>query len=262
MDETHLSDPDPPPGADNQLREISPEQIDPDALKILQRLKRHGYEAYLVGGCVRDLLLGRRPKDFDIATAARPRQIKRLFRNSRIIGRRFKLVHVTFGNKIIEVSTFRGTPEGTPENDLLILRDNAFGTQEEDALRRDLTVNALFFDTEQGVVIDWTGGQRDLERRVIRTIGDPRVRVREDPVRILRAVKFATRLRFAIDRDLYEAMQEYHAEISRAAPPRVLEEILRILGSGVASESMALLYEIRVLDILFPDLVHELSDPE
>jgi poly(A) polymerase len=114
MDQTHSSYPHPPPQPGGELREISPDQIDADALKILQRLKRHGFEAYLVGGCVRDLLIGRQPKDFDIATAARPRQIKRLFRNSRIIGRRFKLVHVTFGDKIIEVSTFRGTPEGTP----------------------------------------------------------------------------------------------------------------------------------------------------
>ncbi|MFO0980348.1 MAG: polynucleotide adenylyltransferase PcnB [Planctomycetota bacterium] len=247
------------------------ERIDADAVKVLQRLRKQGFEAYLVGGCVRDLLLGLKPKDFDVATNARPRQIKRLFRNSRIIGRRFKLVHVTFGPKIIEVSTFRGPPAASGDSsengepgelessdslsaDLLILRDNAFGTLEEDAQRRDFTINALFYDVDGQRVLDSVGGQADLERRVVRTIGDPQRRVREDPVRILRAVKFATRLRFSIDAELFAAMREYHADIARAAPPRVIEEILRILGSGSAAEAMALLHELEVLTVLFPEL--------
>ncbi|HKC13855.1 MAG TPA: CCA tRNA nucleotidyltransferase, partial [Vicinamibacteria bacterium] len=164
---------------------ISRKNIDPDALKVLYRLKNHGFVAYLVGGGVRDLLLERRPKDFDIGTSAHPQQIKKLFRNCFIIGRRFRLCHVRFGRKVVEVSTFRrqAQPE---EGDTLIRRDNTFGPPEEDAFRRDFTVNALFYDIATFSVIDWVGGLEDLQRKVIRTIGDPAVRFREDPVRMLR----------------------------------------------------------------------------
>ncbi|MEW6741654.1 MAG: polynucleotide adenylyltransferase PcnB [Planctomycetota bacterium] len=235
---------------------INPQDLDADAVKIMRRLRRHGFEAYLVGGSTRDLLLGRRPKDFDVATSARPRQIKRLFRNSRIIGRRFKLVHVTFGRKIIEVSTYRRCPEvdDAIEGDPLIVRDNTFGTRQEDALRRDFTINGLFYDVDGQQVLDYTGGRRDLAEGVIRTIGDPRVRVREDPVRIIRAVKFATRLGMTIDPELYASMVTFHAELAKTSPPRLLEEFLKLLSDGASSESFRILFEIGVLDFLLPEV--------
>src|SRR5215813_11396872 len=182
---------------------IARELIDADAEKILRRLRRNGHQAYLVGGCVRDLLLGRTPKDFDIATSATPQEIKDLFRNSRIIGRRFRLAHIFFGSKIIETSTFRANPrEGLePEEgeEILIRRDNVFGTAEEDARRRDFTINGLFYDIEAERVTDYVGGLADLEAHLVRTIGDPDIRFREDPVRILRAIKFAARLSFQME---------------------------------------------------------------
>ena len=178
---------------------LSRKNIDPDALKVLYRLKNNGFVAYLVGGGVRDLLLERQPKDFDIGTSAHPQQVRKLFRNCFIVGRRFRLAHVRFGRKVIEVSTFRkaAEPEG---GDTLIHRDNTFGTPEEDAFRRDFTVNALFYDIANFSVIDWVRGIEDLIDRVIRTIGDPAVRFREDPVRMLRAVALAARLDFTIHR--------------------------------------------------------------
>ena len=171
---------------------VSRKNIDPDALKVLYRLKNHGFTAYLVGGGVRDLLLGRRPKDFDIGTSAHPQQVKKLFRNCFVIGRRFRLCHVRFGRKVVEVSTFRRQAQAE-EGDTLIRRDNTFGSPEQDAFRRDFTVNALFYDIATFSVIDWVGGLPDLEARVIRTIGDPALRFREDPVRMLRAVALAAR---------------------------------------------------------------------
>src|SRR5690348_8469631 len=193
--------------------------IDPDAIKVVRRLRRHQHTAYLVGGCVRDLLLARTPKDFDIATSATPDEIKDLFRNCRIIGRRFRLAHIFFGSKIIETSTFRANPreaiEGEEEEngELLIRRDNVFGSAEEDARRRDFTINGLFYDPESGNVIDYVAGLADLEQRVVRTIGDPDIRFREDPVRILRAVKFAARLGFSIEPATYAAMLAHRGEI-------------------------------------------------
>src|SRR5207245_2507474 len=169
---------------------VSRKDIDADALKVLYRLKNHGFKAYLVGGGVRDLLLGRKPKDFDIGTDAHPQQVKKLFRNCFVVGRRFRLCHVRFGRKVVEVSTFRrqAPPE---EGDTLIRRDNTFGSPEEDAFRRDFTVNALFYDIASFSIIDYVEGLQDLEQRMIRTIGDPAVRFREDPVRMLPAVALA-----------------------------------------------------------------------
>jgi poly(A) polymerase len=205
---------------------------------------------------VRDLLLGRSPKDYDIATEARPQQVKRVFpRNCRIIGRRFKLAHLHFhGNtKILECSTFRRPPEPSDEGeDVLITRDNEFGTAEEDALRRDFTVNALFLDPTRDTILDYCDGLRDLEARLIRTIGDPRVRFREDPVRILRAAKFAARLGFAIEDETFAAMCETSDDLVRSAPPRVLEEILRLLRSGHAFDSFKILREVGALRTLLP----------
>lgn len=232
---------------------IDPDAIQADAVKVLRRLTRHGFDAYLVGGCVRDLLVGRPPKDFDVATNARPRQIKRLFRNSRIIGRRFRLVHVRFGPHIIEVSTFRAPPpqEG---DDPLVSRDNVFGTQEQDAFRRDFTINGLFYDLGRRRVIDHVGGLPDLEARRIRTIGDPEQRVREDPVRILRAARFVGRLGFTLDPDLREAARRHAADLNRSAPPRVLEEVYRLLDGQGAAPAWRILDEVGAVNVLLPEI--------
>ncbi len=231
---------------------VSRKGIDPDALKVLYRLKRHGFLAYLVGGGVRDLLLGRKPKDFDVGTSAHPQQVKKLFRNCFVVGRRFRLCHVRFGKKVIEVSTFRrqARPEG---RDTLIHRDNTFGTPEQDAFRRDFTVNALFYDIATFSVIDHVGGLGDLERRVMRCIGDPGVRFQEDPVRMLRAVAFAARLGFDIERDTLEAIRSLRGDIVRSSPPRVLEELYKILRQGASRKTFEMLHELGLLSYLFPE---------
>jgi len=245
--------------------EIRLDQIDPDALRIVQRLRRYQHKAYLVGGCVRDLLLGRRPKDFDVATSATPDQIRRSFRNCRIIGRRFRLAHVFFGRKIIEIATFRANPRtaedengDTPGDekgtDLLIRQDNVFGTAEEDARRRDFTINGLFFDVDAVKVIDHVGGLPDLEARVLRTIGDPDIRFREDPVRILRAVKFAARCGLTVEPETYRRMMEHKAELAKCAQARVTEEFYRLLRAGAAHKSFELLVETGLLQFLLPEL--------
>jgi poly(A) polymerase len=244
------------------------DQIDPDAAKVVRRLARSGFAAYLVGGCVRDLLLGRKPKDFDVATSATPPEIKSLFRNCRIIGRRFRLAHIFFGQKIIETSTFRANPrevdagddelldaeQGHGDNELYIRRDNVFGSAEEDARRRDFTINGLFYDLDGDKVIDYVEGLPDLERRTVRTIGDPDVRFREDPIRILRALKFAARLNFEIEPATYAAILAHKGEIAKCAPPRVLEEIYRLLRGGAARRSLELLQATGVLTVLVPEL--------
>jgi tRNA nucleotidyltransferase/poly(A) polymerase len=231
---------------------VSRKDIDADALKVLYRLRHHGFVAYMVGGGVRDLLLSRKPKDFDIATSAHPQQIKKLFRNCFIIGRRFRLCHVRFGRKVIEVSTFRKQAE-PEEGETLIRRDNAFGSPEEDASRRDFTVNALFYDIATFSVIDYLGGLEDLEQRVIRTIGDPGVRLREDPVRMLRAVALAARLGFTIDRDTAEAIRALRGEIVKSSPARLLEEFYKILRQGASRETFRLLHELGLLAYLLPE---------
>ena len=267
---------------------ISRRQIDSDALKVLYRLHEHNYIAYLVGGSVRDLLLNRRPKDFDIGTSAHPHQVKKLFRNCWIIGRRFRLAHVKFGTKTIEVATFRrqidaaSTPESelaelepseivppdeplTPEEDRLadarrqrdrlIHRDNTYGTPEEDAFRRDFTVNALFYDIGTFSIIDYVGGLEDLHRRLIRCIGEPDVRFLEDPVRMLRAVVLAARLEFSIDEPILESIESQKHEIARSAPARLLEEYFKILRSGHAEEAFRQLRSTGLLREITPELV-------
>jgi poly(A) polymerase len=231
---------------------VSRKNIDPDALKVLYRLKNSGFVAYLVGGGVRDLLLGRQPKDFDIATSAHPQQVRKLFRNCFIVGRRFRLAHVRFGRKVIEVSTFRRAAE-PEEGDTLIRRDNTFGSPDEDAFRRDFTVNALFYDIANFSVIDWVGGLQDLEARVIRTIGDPALRFREDPVRMLRAVALAARLDFTIDPDTAEAIRFLRGEIVRSSPARLLEELYKILRQGRSERTFELLHAHGLLAYLLPD---------
>jgi poly(A) polymerase len=241
---------------------ISRKQIDPDALKVLYRLHQYNYTAYLVGGSVRDLLLGRRPKDFDIGTSAHPYQVKKLFRNCWIVGRRFRLAHVRFGLKTVEVATFRRLvtaeelaqalpeepPNGDEDRDRLIHRDNTFGTPEEDAFRRDFTVNALFYNIADFSIIDFTGGLDDLQARVIRSIGDPNERFREDPVRMTRAVAMAARLGFTIDPPIDAAIDAHRGEITRAAPARLVEEFYKILRTGHAEQAFRMMAERRLLE--------------
>lgn len=238
--------------------EIPLNVIDADALWVVRRLHAKGYEAYLTGGCVRDLLLGRTPKDFDVATAAHPNQVKAAFRNCRLVGRRFRLAHVFFpSGKVIETATFRANPTDELEdlpNDLLVERDNVFGNVEQDARRRDLTVNGLFYDPLKGKVIDFVDGRKDLDARLIRTIGNPEVRFQEDPVRILRAIKFATRLGFTIEEHTYAAMKTHVGGLVRCAPARLQEELLRLLTSGHALEALRMCEAIGVRQAVLPEL--------
>ncbi|MFP4316800.1 MAG: polynucleotide adenylyltransferase PcnB [Desulfovibrionales bacterium] len=238
---------------------VSRKNIDADALKVLYRLSRHGHTAHLVGGGVRDLLLGRTPKDYDIGTSAKPNQIKKLFRNAMLIGKRFRLAHIRFGPNIIETSTFRRMPEinadpSDPDADLFCKRDNTFGSPEEDALRRDFTINGLFYDIKTFSVIDHVGGLEDLEKRLVRCIGDPAIRFREDPVRMLRAVRFASRLGFAIEQETYRAILEHHEEIRKAPAQRVIEEVLRLFSYGSGEPAFRLLRETGLLQDLFPEI--------
>ena len=254
---------------------ISRQQIDQDALRVLYRLHQSDYAAYLVGGSVRDLLLGRRPKDFDIGTSAHPHQVKRLFRNCWIIGRRFRLAHIRYGQKTIEVATFRRlvsaaelaaldaqppspdlaeTDSTGKSRDLLLHRDNTFGTPEEDAFRRDFTVNALFYDIGSFSIIDYTGGLEDLKTRVIRCIGDPAERFQEDPVRMLRAVAMAARLDFTIDPPIDAAIAAHRGEIARSAPARLIEELYKLLRTGAAERAFRMLAERRLLEPIAKEL--------
>ncbi|HUK66528.1 MAG TPA: polynucleotide adenylyltransferase PcnB [Anaeromyxobacteraceae bacterium] len=240
--------------------EIPEDRLDPEAIKVIARLRYTGHQAYFVGGCVRDVLLGRVPKDFDVATSAHPGEVRATFRNCRLIGRRFRLAHVYFrGGKVIEVATFRKNPVDAAEDlaeggDLLITRDNVFGTAEEDARRRDFTVNGLFYDVFAGEVIDYVGGRSDLEARRIATIGEPEIRMREDPVRALRAVRFASRLGFTIEPETFAAMRRHAGELGRCAPPRLLEETFKILRCGASSRAFELLRSSGTLGVLLPAL--------
>ncbi len=242
---------------------ISRKNIPENVLKVLYRLHRTGYRAYLCGGSVRDLLMGRKPKDFDIVTDARPAEIRRLFRNSRVIGRRFRLVHVLFQDMTLEVSTFRREPESRSEDeDLLVRSDNTFGNPVEDARRRDFTVNGLFYDIGDFSVIDYVGGIDDLEGRLIHVIGEPDIRFREDPVRMMRAVEFASRLDFGIEAETYDSIIRHRAEILKASPHRVTEEILELLRRGWSLEAMRLMVETCLLEPLLPELYQRLESEE
>ncbi len=241
---------------------ISRRDIDEHALKVLQRLYRAGHVAYLVGGCIRDLLLGEKPKDFDLATDAHPQRIRKLFRNCVLVGRRFRLAHIRFGSTVLEVSTFRRTPsadEAAEGDDLLIRSDNTFGTPEDDALRRDFTINALYYDIGTFAIIDYVGGLADVEDGLVRSIGDPDVRYQEDPVRMIRACKFAARLGFDIvDADL-EAISRHRERLRLASVARLLEEIFKILRSGHSAACIKMLQDTSILPFLLPEVAAHLD---
>jgi poly(A) polymerase len=234
---------------------ISRRDIDANVLKVLYRLAGAGFDAYLVGGGVRDLMLSRKPKDFDVATSAHPQQVRDLFRNSRMIGRRFRLVHVFFGRQNVEVATFRKQAEAVADTDDPLIRlDNTFGTPEEDAFRRDFTVNALFYSPQTFHVIDFPGGVDDLEARLIRTIGDPELRMREDPVRMMRAVRFAAKLGFEIEPTTRAAIERHRADLAKASVPRLVEETFKTLGQPEAAHALVLMEELGLLEYVIPIL--------
>lgn len=238
---------------------IDPALIDLDALIVLERLRQAGFTAYLVGGSVRDLLIRKKPKDFDISTSARPEQIKAIFqRQCILIGRRFRLAHIRFGHKIIEVSTFR-----TGENDSdLIVHDNEWGTPEQDVLRRDFTINGLFYDSSNHSIIDYVGGWEDIQKHTLRVIGDPEMRFKQDPVRLLRLFKFRARFEFHTDPETEAAIHSCRNEITKSSSARVLEEIMRMLESGASAPFFRLLAENNFLSILFPSLMRALHTPQ
>lgn len=237
---------------------ISRDNIPENTLKVLYRLNNSGKKAYLVGGAVRDLLLDGRPKDFDVGTDARPAEIRRLFRNSRIIGRRFRLAHVFFQDGVVEVATFRREPPPEDQDggrdEMLITSDNAYGTPREDAFRRDFTINALFYDIADFTVIDYVGGIADLDDGLVRVIGDADVRFREDPVRMLRAIEFAARLKFDVEPETARGIERNRAELAKASPARVTEEIVQLLRCGHAGDALQLMLDFAVLEDLLPEI--------
>lgn len=244
---------------------ISRKQISPHALKVLYDLKEAGFDAFLVGGCVRDLLLGHEPKDFDVATNASPEQVHKLFRKSRLIGRRFKLVHVGFGRNVIEVATYRAPPELEQHVDDAgrIMRDNVFGTLEQDAWRRDFTINALYYNIGDFSIIDYTGGIADLQAGKIRLIGDVETRYREDPVRMLRAIRFVGKLGLRLDDETERWLPKLANLLADIPPARLFDESLKLYMSGNAAVTHELLCHYGVFDYLFPqtaELLHTEQD--
>ncbi|MDZ7829999.1 MAG: polynucleotide adenylyltransferase PcnB [Halofilum sp. (in: g-proteobacteria)] len=239
---------------------VSRRDIDPNALKVLYRLNKAGFHAYLVGGGVRDLLLGLKPKDFDVATDALPDEVRSTFRNCRLIGRRFRLAHIVFGREVVEVATFRAghdsesvtTDDAHVHDDGRILRDNVFGTIEDDAFRRDFTINALYYDVSRFAVLDYTGAMEDIRARRLRLIGDPVVRYREDPVRMLRAARFAAKLGFRIDSETEAPIAELGPLLADIPPARLFEEVLKLFQGGHAVASLDELVRLDLLQYLFP----------
>lgn len=245
---------------------ISRDNIDDRALKVLYRLHKAGFRALLVGGGVRDLLLNHVPKDFDIATDAHPEQVKKLFSNCRLIGRRFRLAHIFFGREIIEVATFRASHDGESTESMQddagrILRDNVYGDIEEDVWRRDFTVNALYYDIADFSVVDYTGAMDDLKKRQLKLIGDPATRYREDPVRMLRAVRFAAKLGFSIHSESEKTIFELGHLLADIPPARLYDEILKLFHSGQAVTCFELLQKYQLLQYLFPQAANCLDDP-
>lgn len=247
---------------------ISRKDISSNALKVLYRLNKAGYDACLVGGGVRDLLLGKKPKDFDVATNATPDQVRQLFRNCRLVGRRFRLAHIMFGPEIIEVATFRGHHEGHTTDRLtsqrgqngMLLRDNIFGSIEEDAQRRDFTINSLYYSIADFTVRDYIGGIKDLEAGVIRLIGDPETRYREDPVRMLRAVRFAAKLQMRISPETAEPLPRLATLLQDVPPARLFEEVLKLLQAGYGYDTYLLLRQYNLFSPLFPTLARYFTE--
>lgn len=243
---------------------ISRSHISQAALKVLYRLHKFGFSAYLVGGSVRDLLLGLSPKDFDVVTNALPEEIQRLFSNSFIIGRRFRLVHVRFGNEIIEVATFRGNTKNNigrvKTQHGVLLRDNVYGTLEDDVWRRDFTVNALYYNIADFSVIDYVNGMADLEKKCLRVIGDPIERYREDPARMLRGIRLAGKLDFSIEPSSAEPIRKYRELILHVPPARLFDKMLKIFHSGKSYAIFQLMQEYGLFEILFPQVAASLRD--
>ncbi|HCR96821.1 MULTISPECIES: polynucleotide adenylyltransferase PcnB [Halomonas] len=246
---------------------VSRQHISDAALKVLYRLSGAGFDAYLVGGCIRDALLGKMPKDFDVATNATPEQVRDLFRNSRLIGRRFRIVHVRFGREVIEVTTFRGKPQDEHGENIahqsdagLLLRDNVWGSIEEDALRRDFTVNALYYNIADFSLHDFANGARDIESRTLRLIGDPATRYREDPVRMLRAVRFAAKLDFTIEPDTEAPMYDLAPLLLQIPPARLFDEVLKMFMSGYGLATFRLLSHYGLFGMLFPESEEAMAD--
>jgi poly(A) polymerase len=244
---------------------ISRKQISESALKVLYQLQKSGYDAYLVGGCVRDLLLGREPKDFDVVTNADPEQVRKVFRNCRLIGRRFRLAHVHFGREVIEVATFRGAGEAKNNDEQVLnkdgrlLRDNVYGTIEEDVWRRDFTVNALYYNIKDFSVVDYTGGMADHQAGILRLIGDPETRFREDPVRMLRAVRFAVKLGFHIHPDCEKAIHDVAPLLANIPAARLYDEALKLFLSGYALQTFEMLRHYGLFQVLFPATENSLA---
>ncbi len=247
---------------------ISRTNISEHALKVLYRLRENGYQAYLVGGGVRDLLLKREPKDFDVATDANPDDIKKIFRNCRLIGRRFRLAHVYFNKEIIEVATFRSNNamEDDSRRELsdsgMIIRDNVYGSMEEDAWRRDFTINALYYDISNFSIIDFTGAIKDLKKRILRLIGDPEQRYREDPVRMLRAVRFSAKLELNLHRATEAPIIKMHHLLNEVSTARLFEETLKLFHGGHARETFDLLRKLQLFKYLFPQTEEALNDTD
>ena len=235
---------------------IHPRQICEKTKDVLRRLSKAGYEAYLVGGAVRDLMLGKQPKDFDIATSAKPEEVRRLFSSCRLIGRRFRLAHIYYGRFYLEVATFRGphdaSGKGITSNDGRIIHDNVYGTLEEDALRRDFTINALFYDLASGDVLDYVSGVKDIRSGTLRLIGDPEQRYREDPVRMLRAIRFASKLDLQIEEATQAPIQEMGHLLDNIAPARLFDESLKLFHSGQAAKTLDQLRDYQLFQYLFP----------
>ena len=243
---------------------VSRKDISHNALRVLYRLREAGYGAYLVGGAVRDLLIGLRPKDFDVATDATPEQVRQLFRNCRLIGRRFRLAHVVFGREIIEVATFRandddGSGARHAAADGRLVRDNVYGTIEDDAVRRDFTANALYYAIEDFSVRDYTGGFQDVQDRVMRLIGDPETRYHEDPVRMLRAVRLAAKLDFDIEPGTAAPLPVLAPLLVQSAPARLFEECLKLFLSGHGEKSFLGLEKYGLLEVLFTESARALK---
>ncbi|MCO6549469.1 MULTISPECIES: polynucleotide adenylyltransferase PcnB [unclassified Gilliamella] len=243
---------------------ISRKEISENALKVLYRLNKQGYEAYLVGGCIRDLILGKTPKDFDITTNATPEQIQKIFRNCRLIGRRFRLAHIIFGKEIIEVATFRGEHDSQKgqtniskrSQSGMLLRDNVYGTIEQDAIRRDFTMNALYYNVNDFTLRDYCGGLEDLQKGIIRLIGDPQTRYREDPVRMLRTVRFAAKLNMKIELATAKPIKQLASLLRNVPSARLFDESIKLLQTGNGYKTYKLLREYGLFEQLFPVIEH------